>query len=90
MQRRAASTLHRAFVWGVSASVPSAHGTCSLRAGVFAYAGTKDKRAVTVQQVTAFKVADSRLAALNSRLWYAATHCPERRQDPSEAALLPL
>ncbi len=50
----------------------SAHTTCSCCAGVFAYAGTKDKRAVTVQQVTAFKVADGRLAALNSRLWYAS------------------
>jgi tRNA pseudouridine13 synthase len=38
-------------------------------ADAFSYAGTKDKRAVTVQQVTAFKVADGRLAALNSRLW---------------------
>ncbi|KAK9908622.1 hypothetical protein WJX75_000533 [Coccomyxa subellipsoidea] len=34
----------------------------------FGVAGTKDKRAVTVQQVTAFKVAPSRLAAANSRL----------------------
>ncbi|EIE24990.1 tRNA pseudouridine synthase D [Coccomyxa subellipsoidea C-169] len=34
----------------------------------FGVAGTKDKRAVTVQQVTAFKVAPSRLASSNGRL----------------------
>ncbi|DBB03074.1 TPA: hypothetical protein ACH3X1_013389 [Trebouxia sp. C0004] len=37
--------------------------------GVFATAGTKDKRAVTVQSVTAFKVSAERLAALNPRLY---------------------
>jgi tRNA pseudouridine13 synthase len=35
---------------------------------VFAVAGTKDKRGVTVQRVTAFRVAPSRLAGLNARL----------------------
>ncbi|BDA41229.1 Multisubstrate pseudouridine synthase 7 [Coccomyxa sp. Obi] len=39
---------------------------CSTAA--FGVAGTKDKRAVTVQQVTAFKVGPSRLAAANARL----------------------
>ncbi|CAL5084237.1 unnamed protein product [Urochloa decumbens] len=34
----------------------------------FGFAGTKDKRAVTTQQVTLFKVHASRLAALNSKL----------------------
>jgi len=34
----------------------------------FGFAGTKDKRAVTTQQVTVFKVHASRLAALNSKL----------------------
>ncbi|CAN6219628.1 unnamed protein product [Urochloa humidicola] len=34
----------------------------------FGFAGTKDKRAVTTQQVTLFKVNASRLAALNSKL----------------------
>ncbi|KAL0052217.1 hypothetical protein WJX82_010083 [Trebouxia sp. C0006] len=37
--------------------------------GVFATAGTKDKRAVTIQSVTAFKVSAERLAALNPRLY---------------------
>lgn len=37
--------------------------------GVFATAGTKDKRAVTVQHVTAYKVAAERLAALNPKLY---------------------
>ncbi|GFR51215.1 hypothetical protein Agub_g13587, partial [Astrephomene gubernaculifera] len=36
--------------------------------GCFGFAGTKDKRGVTCQFVTAFKVSASRLAALNSRL----------------------
>jgi len=35
----------------------------------FGFAGTKDKRAVTTQQVTVFKVQASRLAALNNRLF---------------------
>ncbi|PSC67745.1 multisubstrate pseudouridine synthase 7 [Micractinium conductrix] len=41
-----------------------------LRCGhkVFSVAGTKDKRGVTVQQVTAFKVDPGRLAGLNRRL----------------------
>uniref|UniRef100_A0A0E0C8C3 TRUD domain-containing protein n=1 Tax=Oryza meridionalis TaxID=40149 RepID=A0A0E0C8C3_9ORYZ len=34
----------------------------------FGFAGTKDKRAVTTQQVTVFKVQASRLVALNSKL----------------------
>lgn len=34
----------------------------------FRFAGTKDKRAVTTQQVTVFKVQASRLVALNSKL----------------------
>ncbi|GJN33200.1 hypothetical protein PR202_gb21771 [Eleusine coracana subsp. coracana] len=34
----------------------------------FGFAGTKDKRAITTQQVTLFKVHASRLAALNSKL----------------------
>lgn len=36
--------------------------------GVFGFAGTKDKRAVTEQAVTAFKVPDTRLASLNRGL----------------------
>ncbi|CAL4908998.1 unnamed protein product [Urochloa decumbens] len=35
----------------------------------FGFAGTKDKRAVTSQQVTVFKVQANRLAALNNRLF---------------------
>lgn len=35
----------------------------------FGFAGTKDKRAVTTQQVTVFKVQASRLLALNKRLF---------------------
>lgn len=35
---------------------------------IFAVAGTKDKRAVTVQRVTAFRMDPARLAGLNSRL----------------------
>ncbi|KAJ3696119.1 hypothetical protein LUZ60_001496 [Juncus effusus] len=35
----------------------------------FGFAGTKDKRAVSTQQVTIFKVHPKRLAALNSRLY---------------------
>ncbi|KAJ1263581.1 hypothetical protein BS78_09G196800 [Paspalum vaginatum] len=35
----------------------------------FGFAGTKDKRAVTTQQVTVFKVQASRLASLNNRLF---------------------
>lgn len=38
------------------------------RAGNFAFAGTKDKRAITVQQVTAFRIPDSRLAYTNTKL----------------------
>lgn len=37
-------------------------------AGVFGFAGTKDKRAITEQAATAFKVADARLAGLNRSL----------------------
>lgn len=33
---------------------------------VFGFAGTKDKRAVTVQNVTAYKVRPQRLAQLNT------------------------
>ncbi|PKA64964.1 tRNA pseudouridine13 synthase [Apostasia shenzhenica] len=35
----------------------------------FGFAGTKDKRAITTQRVTAFKLHPRRLAALNSRLF---------------------
>ena len=35
---------------------------------VFGFAGTKDKRAVTVQQVTAHRLAPGRLAGLNKAL----------------------
>ncbi|CAL8462051.1 g1582 [Coccomyxa elongata] len=42
--------------------------TVHCSAAAFGVAGTKDKRAVTVQQVTAFKVGPSRLAAANARL----------------------
>jgi tRNA pseudouridine13 synthase len=35
---------------------------------VFGYAGTKDKRAVTVQSVTAFRVRPQRLANLNAAM----------------------
>lgn len=39
-----------------------------VSAGVFGFAGTKDKRAVTEQAATAFKVPDTRLASLNRGL----------------------
>ncbi|OEL31331.1 Pseudouridylate synthase 7-like protein [Dichanthelium oligosanthes] len=39
-----------------------------LQTKSFGFAGTKDKRAVTTQQVTLFKVHANRLAALNSKL----------------------
>jgi tRNA pseudouridine13 synthase len=38
----------------------------------FGFAGTKDKRGVTTQWVTAFKVAPAKLAALNPRCEAAA------------------
>ncbi|XP_062231827.1 multisubstrate pseudouridine synthase 7-like isoform X2 [Phragmites australis] len=40
-----------------------------LQSRSFGFAGTKDKRAVTTQQVTVFKVQANRLAALNNRLF---------------------
>uniref|UniRef100_A0A0D9WIF8 TRUD domain-containing protein n=1 Tax=Leersia perrieri TaxID=77586 RepID=A0A0D9WIF8_9ORYZ len=40
-----------------------------LQSRSFGFAGTKDKRAVTTQQVTVFKVSANRLAALNNRLF---------------------
>ncbi|WVZ99174.1 hypothetical protein U9M48_044508, partial [Paspalum notatum var. saurae] len=40
-----------------------------LQPRAFGFAGTKDKRAVTTQQVTVFKVHASRLASLNKRLF---------------------
>ncbi|KAG8068084.1 hypothetical protein GUJ93_ZPchr0005g16303 [Zizania palustris] len=40
-----------------------------LQSRSFGFAGTKDKRAVTTQQVTVFKVSANRLAALNNRLY---------------------
>ena len=39
-----------------------------LKTRSFSYAGTKDKRAVTSQKLTAFKVEASDLASLNQRL----------------------
>ncbi|XP_078597162.1 pseudouridylate synthase 7 homolog [Branchiostoma floridae x Branchiostoma japonicum] len=36
-----------------------------VRPGFFAYAGTKDKRAITVQEVTAYRIAAERLCDLN-------------------------
>uniref|UniRef100_A0A0D3G9L1 TRUD domain-containing protein n=1 Tax=Oryza barthii TaxID=65489 RepID=A0A0D3G9L1_9ORYZ len=40
-----------------------------LQSRSFGFAGTKDKRAVTTQQVTVFKISANRLAALNNRLF---------------------
>uniref|UniRef100_A0ACD5T8N9 Uncharacterized protein n=1 Tax=Avena sativa TaxID=4498 RepID=A0ACD5T8N9_AVESA len=40
-----------------------------LQSRAFGFSGTKDKRAVTTQQVTVFKVPASKLAALNKRLF---------------------
>ncbi|GJM89011.1 hypothetical protein PR202_ga05604 [Eleusine coracana subsp. coracana] len=40
-----------------------------LQSRSFGFAGTKDKRAVTTQQVTVFKVQANKLAALNNRLF---------------------
>ncbi|CAH1265050.1 PUS7 [Branchiostoma lanceolatum] len=38
-----------------------------LKPGFFAYAGTKDKRAITVQEVTAYRIAAERLSNLNKQ-----------------------
>ena len=43
------------------------------RPNTFAFAGTKDKRAATVQAVTALRLADARLAGLNATLRYPRT-----------------
>lgn len=40
----------------------------------FGFAGTKDKRGVTTQWVTAFKVSPAKLAALNPR-WVCWPYC---------------
>ncbi|CAM0954682.1 unnamed protein product [Alopecurus aequalis] len=40
-----------------------------LQSRAFGFSGTKDKRAVTTQQVTVFKVPANKLAALNKRLY---------------------
>ena len=41
----------------------------SVATRTFAFAGTKDKRGITVQRVTAFHIAPARLAGLNARLY---------------------
>lgn len=39
-----------------------------IKPSTFTYAGTKDKRAITSQLITAFKVSAEKLQALNQRL----------------------
>ena len=40
-----------------------------IKAGMFGYAGTKDRRAVTTQQVSVYRVRAEQLQDLNASLW---------------------
>jgi len=41
---------------------------CSVPSKFFTYAGTKDKRGITVQRMTVFRTPPQKLARLNQRL----------------------